>query len=47
MPRPKNKPRKIAFSILGVPANMRKQPNTKVKKDINKVLMFEETSRVR
>lgn len=47
MPRPHEKPRKIAYKIMGIPANMRKQPNTKVKKDINKVLMFEETSRVR
>lgn len=47
MPRPNAQPRKIAYKIMGVPANMQKQPNTKVKKDINKILLFEETSRVR
>lgn len=46
MPRPENKARKIAFNILGVPANLRFKPN-KEEKDINRRLIFEETTRVR
>ncbi len=45
MPRPSSKATKIAFAILGKPANMQKQP--KKKKRVNQVLLFQETSRVR
>jgi len=46
MPRVKNKATKIAYKILGMPANIRynKRP---FDKKINKRLIFEETARVR
>lgn len=47
MPRPKGKGRTIAFAILGTPPNMQKRKHSKIEKEINKRLLFEETSRVR
>lgn len=46
MPRPKDKARKIAFDILGVPANMRSKRN-EVQLKVNRRLVFEETNKVR
>jgi hypothetical protein len=46
MPRINNKATKIAYKILGVPANMRTKP-TEQEKQINKRLVQEETMRVR
>jgi len=46
MPRPAGKARKIAYSILGVPENM-KDKQTSEQKKVNKELVFEETIRVR
>ena len=45
-PRPKDKSRKIAYKILGVPENMKKQKKPKDNK-IDQRLVFEETVRVR
>lgn len=45
MPRLKGKPTKIAYKILGVPANLRKQPNRDPR--VDRRLLFEETQRVR
>ncbi len=47
MPRPKGKARKIAYHILGVPANLRKQHKSPKDKKIDDRLVFEETQRVR
>ncbi len=46
MIRPKGKPKKIAYKILGIPSNMQ---NRDKKKDnqIKRRLTFEETARVR
>ena len=46
MPRLPGKGTKIAFKILGVPANIASK-KTKEQKAINRRLWFEETSRVR
>ena len=46
MPRIKGKGTKIAFKILGVPANIADKKSVAQKK-INDRLLFEETSRVR
>ena len=46
MPRFSKKGTKIAFKILGVPGNMRSKP-TKKEKDVNRQLVFQETSRVK
>lgn len=46
MIRPKGKPTKIAFSILGVPANMREHKTPKKKKQ-DKELLLQETVRIR
>jgi hypothetical protein len=46
MPRVKGKAEKIAFEILGVPANMRFKRD-KYQSRINQRLVFEETSRAR
>ncbi len=46
MPRIPGKGKKLAYKILGVPANIASK-KTKVQKRINKRLLFEETSRVR
>lgn len=45
MPRMKGKAKKIAYAILGVPANMEK--DVKKNKYIEHRLVFDETSRVR
>jgi hypothetical protein len=47
MPRMKGKATKIAYKILGVPANLRKEQKSKEQKKIDKRLLFEETSRAR
>lgn len=46
-PRTKSKATKIAYKILGVPANMRKQPKDAEQKKIDKALLYQETFRVR
>lgn len=47
MPRnPKNKATKIAYKILGMPANLKHKP-TEEEKYISKKLLYEETYRVR
>jgi hypothetical protein len=46
MPRPKGNGKKIAFKLLGVPANL-KEKKTEKQKRVNRRLAFEETSRVR
>lgn len=46
MIRPKGKPQKIAYKILGVPDTLQSKA-TKKERKINKRLVFEETSRVR
>lgn len=46
MPRPKGKARKIAYDILGVPANIAAKP-TKKQRILDRHLLYEETSRVR
>jgi len=45
MPRPKGKARKIAFRILGIPANQKKQ--NKKQSELRKRLLYEDTQRVR
>ncbi len=45
-PRLKTKATKIAYKILGIPANLKSKPD-KSQKKINQRLLFLETSRVR
>lgn len=45
-PRPKGKGKKIAFSILGTPANLKKNSEA-FPPEVSKRLLFEETQRVR
>ncbi len=45
MPRFKGKATKIAYAVLGKPANMEK--DVKKDKHIERMLVFDETSRVR
>lgn len=45
-PRIKGKPAKIAFSILGVPANLNQKKN-RFQKEIDRRLLFQNTQRVR
>jgi len=45
-PRPHKKGKKIAYAILGMPANLQKQ-NWKKNKKVENRLVFEETARVR
>lgn len=47
MIRPKGKAKQIAYKILGVPPNMQKQPESRLKKYVDRRLLFEETFRVR
>lgn len=51
MPRPKTsegkKATKIAFKILGKPANLQKEKPSKIQEMIRRRLIFEETARVR
>lgn len=47
MPRFEGKAKKIAYSILGVPANMIEKKRTKAEKKIAQRLVFEETVRSR
>ena len=44
-PRPKGKPKKIAYAVVGKPQNMKKE-NRKQSK-VNRRLIFEETFRAR
>jgi hypothetical protein len=46
MPRYSVKGTKIAYKILGIPANIAYKPNQK-ERVVNKRLIFEETARVR
>lgn len=46
MPRPQGKAKKIAYKILGTPPNIAFKRD-KRQKQINKRLIFEETTRVR
>lgn len=46
MIRPKGKGKKIAFKILGKPANMQEKPD-KRKRKANRRLLYEETMRAR
>lgn len=45
MPRIPGKGKKIAYAILGVPANMKK--SNKKEKRVDKQLIFQETQRIR
>lgn len=45
-PRAKSKATKIAYKIMGIPANMQSKKDESQKK-INERLVFEETQRVR
>jgi hypothetical protein len=45
MPRPEGKAKKIAFKILGKPANMQKESSKR--KKINAKLLYEDTMRSR
>lgn len=45
-PRLKNKATKIAFNILGIPANLRFK-RTKAQEAVNQQLLSQETSRVK
>lgn len=47
MLRIKGKPTKIAYKVLGVPANMKEVKKTERDKKIEQRLTFEETVRVR
>lgn len=47
MLRPKSKATKIAYKILGKPANLKPEKTSKVQQLIRKRLIFEETARVR
>lgn len=46
MPRPKGKATKIAYKILGVPGPIAFK-RSKEQKKINKVLLFQESQRIR
>jgi hypothetical protein len=46
MIRPEGKPKKIAYAILGTPANMAVKKTAK-EKQVDKALLFQETVRVR
>lgn len=46
MPRVNGKAKKIAFSILGVPPNIRDK-KTAAQKDIDRKIMYDNTQRVR
>jgi len=45
-PRLRGKPAKIAFSILGVPANL-KEKKSKAQKELDRRLLCQDTQRVR
>lgn len=47
MPRSKGKAEKIAYKILGVPANMREKTKTAKNRRISKKLYYEDTRLVR
>ena len=46
MPRVQGKATKIAYKILGIPANVAHKP-TKKEQEVNKRLIYEETDRAR
>lgn len=47
MVRPKGKPQKIAFKLIGKPQNLVPQEKSEKQKRINRILLFQETTRVR
>ena len=47
MPRPFGKAMKIAYAILGKPANLQKEKRKKTDSNVEKRLLFEETQKVR
>lgn len=47
MPRLDKKSTKIAYDILGVPANLRREKKSETERRIEKRLVFEETTRVK
>lgn len=47
MPRMSRKAQKIAYKVLGVPANMRKHKRVNRSKKVEQRLVFEETYRVK
>ena len=47
MPRPKGKAERIAWAILGKPLAMQKSKKSPRRTEIEKRLVFEETTRVR
>jgi hypothetical protein len=47
MPRSNKKGKAIAFSILGVPANMQKQKTSKKKDAVENRLIYEDTTRIK
>lgn len=47
MPRLGKKSTKIAYKILGVPANLRPTRKSKHQKDLDKRLLYDDTFRVR
>ncbi len=47
MPRPEGKGKKIAYDVLGAPANMVEKRKSKSQKKIDQRLVFEETVRSR
>jgi len=44
-PRPRGKAEKIAFSLIGKPANFKKK--SAKEKELDRILLFQETARVR
>ena len=44
-PRPRGKAEKIAFALIGKPANFKKK--SAKEKELDKILLFQETARVR
>lgn len=47
MPRPEGKGKRVAYAILGVPANMKELRKSKKEKHIEQLLQYDETQRVR
>lgn len=47
MVRPKGMGKRVAYAILGVPANMKELRKTKKEKHIDSLLKYDETQRVR
>jgi len=47
MPRLKGKSTRVAYEIMGTPANMKKQKINRHQRKINELLIAEDTQRVR